>query len=53
MDLYERFIREGLGDRVRFVMIGSGPEEDELRSHMPEAVFTGYLTGSELPRAYA
>jgi len=53
MDLYERFAAEGLGDRVRFVMIGSGPEEDELREHMPEAVFTGYLTGSELPRAYA
>ncbi|TCD47879.1 glycosyltransferase family 1 protein [Chlorobium sp. N1] len=53
MDLYRRFHREGLGDRVRFVMIGSGPEEETLRGEMPEAVFTGYLTGTALPEAYA
>jgi phosphatidylinositol alpha 1,6-mannosyltransferase len=53
MQVYERFAREGLGDRARFVMIGSGPNEEDMRQRMPEAVFTGYLTGIELPVAYA
>lgn len=53
MGMYRRFMDEGYGDRVRFVMIGSGPEEEQMRSRMPEAVFTGYLTGAELPQAYA
>ncbi|NTW11094.1 MAG: glycosyltransferase family 1 protein, partial [Chlorobiaceae bacterium] len=53
MQVYERFMREGFGDRVRFVMIGSGPSEEDMRQRMPEAVFTGYLTGVELPAAYA
>jgi glycosyltransferase involved in cell wall biosynthesis len=53
MSLYQRFMDEGLGDNVRFVLIGSGPEEEQMRRRMPEAVFTGYLTGTELPEAYA
>jgi phosphatidylinositol alpha 1,6-mannosyltransferase len=51
--LYERFRNDGLGDKARFVMIGSGPEEAEMRRRMPEAIFTGYLTGDPLPEAYA
>lgn len=51
--LYRRFIEDGHSDMVRFVMIGSGPEEEHLRSHMPDAVFTGYLTGEALAEAYA
>ncbi len=53
MQVYERFMQDGLNDRVRFVMIGSGPCEEDMRKRMPEAVFTGYLTGVELPVAYA
>lgn len=53
MRLYRRFKLEGVGDRVRFVMIGSGPEEEQMRRRMPHAVFTGYLTGTALPEAYA
>jgi glycosyltransferase involved in cell wall biosynthesis len=53
MQVYERFMRDRYGDRVRFVMIGSGPNEEEMRQRMPEAIFTGYLTGTELPVAYA
>jgi phosphatidylinositol alpha 1,6-mannosyltransferase len=53
MSLYERFMDEGLGERVRFVMIGSGPDEAEMRRRMPEALFPGYLTGVALPEAYA
>ena len=53
MKVYDRFIDEGQGDRVRFVMIGSGPEDEAMKRRMPEAVFTGYLTGEELAEAYA
>lgn len=53
MELYRRFMDEGYGDRVKFVMIGSGPEEEQMRNRMPEAIFTGYLTGAALPEAYA
>jgi glycosyltransferase involved in cell wall biosynthesis len=53
MSVYERFVAEGFEQRVRFVMIGSGPEEAEMHRRMPEAVFTGYLTGTALPEAYA
>jgi phosphatidylinositol alpha 1,6-mannosyltransferase len=51
--VYDRFMQGEYADRVRFVMIGSGPEEEELKRKMPEAIFTGYLTGEELPEAYA
>ncbi|ACD91110.1 MAG: glycosyltransferase family 1 protein [Chlorobium limicola] len=53
MSVYERFMREGFIDKVRFVMIGSGPEEEQMRRRMPQAVFTGYLIGTALPEAYA
>ncbi len=53
MRVYDRFMQGPYADKVRFVMIGSGPEEEEMRRRMPEAVFTGYLTGVELPVAYA
>ena len=53
MDLYERFMRDGYAERVHFVLIGSGPEEETMRRRMPEAIFTGYLTGTDLPDAYA
>jgi glycosyltransferase involved in cell wall biosynthesis len=51
--LYQRFMDDGYGDRMKFVMIGSGPEEEMMRNRMPDAVFTGYLTGDALPQAYA
>jgi len=38
---------------TRFVMIGSGPEEEVMRREMPDAVFPGYLGGTALPEAYA
>ncbi|TLU87758.1 MAG: glycosyltransferase family 1 protein [Chlorobium sp.] len=53
MRVYDRFMQGPYADKVRFVMIGSGPEEEEMKRRMPEAVFTGYLTGVELPVAYA
>jgi phosphatidylinositol alpha 1,6-mannosyltransferase len=53
MQVYERFMQDINRDRVRFVMIGSGPGEEEMKRRMPDAVFTGYLTGTDLPVAYA
>ena len=53
MNVYDRFMEDGYADSVRFIMIGSGPKEKEMKSRMPEAVFPGYLTGSELSQAYA
>ncbi len=53
MRVYDRLMQGGYAEKVRFVMIGSGPEEDEMKRRMPEAIFTGYLTGVELPEAYA
>ncbi len=53
MDVYDRFMQGIYADKVRFVMIGSGPEEEAMKRRMPEAVFTGYLTGEKLSVAYA
>lgn len=53
MDVYDSFSRSDMSGDVLFVMIGSGPEETELRRRMPKAVFPGYLVGTELPEAYA
>ena len=36
-----------------FVFVGDGPYLNELRSLLPQAVFTGYLAGLELARAFA
>lgn len=38
---------------VRLVLVGGGPEEDRLRSLLPDAAFLGVLHGDELARAYA
>lgn len=41
------------GGEVKFVLAGDGPIKEELERRMPEAFFTGYLTGKKLSRAYA
>jgi glycosyltransferase involved in cell wall biosynthesis len=41
------------GDKIKFLVIGSGPEEGKLKKMMPDAVFPGYLTGETLYQAYA
>ncbi|HEY4257499.1 MAG TPA: glycosyltransferase [Candidatus Udaeobacter sp.] len=48
---YRRLRDEGLP--VQLFIVGHGPYSEALAKALPEAFFTGYLTGSELARAYA
>ncbi len=41
------------GVPFRAVIVGDGPEERRMKGALPDAVFTGFLHGEELSRAYA
>lgn len=38
---------------VRTMLVGDGPAKDVLEERLPDTVFTGYLGGRDLARAYA
>lgn len=40
-------------DGVKALIVGEGPERARFEEAMPDAHFTGYLSGEELARAYA
>lgn len=42
-----------LDDTVRPMVVGDGPAMKELQGMLPEAHFTGFITGEELYKAYA
>ncbi|MBI1180342.1 MAG: glycosyltransferase [Alphaproteobacteria bacterium] len=45
---------QGRGIRHRVLVVGAGPEHDNFAARLPrDAVFTGYLHGEALARAYA
>jgi glycosyltransferase involved in cell wall biosynthesis len=48
---YRRLREEGLP--VQLFVVGQGPYSPALSETLPDAVFTGYLTGIELATAYA
>jgi glycosyltransferase involved in cell wall biosynthesis len=48
---YRRLRDEGLP--VQLLVVGHGPYSEEFARSVPEASFTGYLTGKELAAAYA
>lgn len=51
---WEHTRKHSHGDkRVRMVVVGDGPQREILQRQMPEAVFTGALTGADLAAAYA
>ena len=50
-DAYRRLRKEGLP--VQLFVVGHGPYSDALEKSLPEAVFTGYLSGKDLATAYA
>ena len=39
--------------RVRALVVGDGPAQKEVEEKLPQAHFTGFVTGEELARAYA
>ncbi len=39
--------------RLRVVVVGDGPSRDTLEQALPDAIFTGFLQGDDLARAYA
>ena len=39
--------------RIQVVVIGDGPSKYKLQEDMPNAIFTGRLTGAQLSQAYA
>ena len=50
-DVLERLEREGVPHRC--MVVGEGPARAELTDRLPDAIFTGYLGGEALARAYA
>ena len=48
---YRRLRKEGLP--VQLFVVGHGPYSEALAKSLPEAFFTGYLSGTELATAYA
>ena len=50
-DVFERLEREGVP--FKCMVVGDGPARAELAERVPNAVFTGYLAGNALSRAYA
>ncbi len=51
VDMFERLNAAGVGHRA--VIVGDGPERGALEAALPGALFLGFLTGEDLPRAYA
>jgi len=50
-EAYRRLRDEGLS--IQLCVVGHGPYSREFSKSLPEALFTGYLTGKELAAAYA
>src|SRR5213596_2135716 len=50
-EAYRRLRDEGLS--IQLCVVGHGPYSREFSESLPEALFTGYLTGGELAAAYA
>ncbi len=50
-EAYRRLRNDGVP--VQLFVVGHGPYSEKLAQSLPEAVFTGYLTGNELATAYA
>lgn len=52
IQVYDLFKKSG-DTNVLFVLAGDGPIAEELRQHMPDALFTGYLEVDRLAEVYA
>lgn len=50
-DLSDALTRRGLPHKV--LIVGDGPERQPMQQRLPNAIFTGFLSGDDLARAYA
>jgi phosphatidylinositol alpha 1,6-mannosyltransferase len=50
-DCFYRLQAAGL--KFKILIVGDGPEEKSLKLNLPNAIFTGKLSGEDLARAYA
>ena len=50
-EAYRRLRDEGLS--IQLIVVGHGPYSEAFSKSLPDAVFTGYLTGEDLAKAYA
>jgi len=41
------------GQRVKALIVGDGPEKQRFEARLPDAIFTGHMSGEHLARAYA
>ncbi|MEY5026356.1 MAG: hypothetical protein RLZZ244_1884 [Verrucomicrobiota bacterium] len=53
LHLFPEVLRQLQDLPVTLALVGDGPYLNELRSALPEAIFTGYLEGTALAEAYA
>jgi phosphatidylinositol alpha 1,6-mannosyltransferase len=51
VDAFARLRKSGVAHRP--IIVGDGPEREWLEQRIPNAVFTGFLTGENLMQAYA
>ena len=51
VEAYRRLRTEGLS--IQLFIVGHGPYSETLHESLPDAYFTGYLTGKDLAAAYA
>jgi glycosyltransferase involved in cell wall biosynthesis len=50
-ETYRRLRDEGLS--IQLILVGHGPYSEDFSKSVPDAVFTGYLKGRDLAKAYA
>ena len=50
-EIFAQLRERGLSFRT--MIVGNGPLEDQMRNTLEDTLFTGFLTGEELARAYA
>lgn len=55
LDFYAEAVEKVAGetDHVRALVVGDGPAKEGLQKLLPNGIFTGYLEGEDLSRAYA
>lgn len=56
VDIYAKtvnLLQNKYPNRVKALVVGKGPAENEMRKLLPEAIFTGTLRGNDLATAYA